>query len=135
MKQRYSAKTYCDWNSFARRATGFALRVRRRTRSIAETVATVVLLSVSAGMQLQWYSSFGTSTKLEIGAIKRPTRQLYQVMNTIEEGQLMVSILPFVRPRNGNGSRQAVTNRVNSTRLSTEWRLECPLKRRDQVQE
>jgi hypothetical protein len=62
---------YCHGNSFARKSARFILRVGRRTCSIAQNVAVIVLFSASVGMgYLQWYSSFGTSTELKFGAIE-----------------------------------------------------------------
>ena len=86
MKLQVQAEAYCDGYSFARGTARFALRVGRRACSVAQIVAGITLFSVSARMgHLQWYSSFGTSTKLKFRTIERPTRQLYQVMSNIDE--------------------------------------------------
>ena len=71
---REPLETYCHGDSFARWSTGFALTVGRWTRPTAQNVASIILF-VAVGMRkLQGYSSFTTSTELELGAIERPTR-------------------------------------------------------------
>ena len=100
MKLHVRAEAYCDGYSFASRTARFALRVGRWACSVAQVVAGIILFSVSARMgQLQWYSSFGTSTEFEFGTIERPTRQLHQVVSIVDERWAIVSILPFVRPK------------------------------------